>query len=72
MNSVQSFLTIEELPPAVGARLLDINCASIYYKGSPVSEEKLTGEEIIDHLHTENLLGEQENVYIIETMRVPR
>ncbi len=72
MNSVQSFLTIEELPPAVGARLLDINCTSIYYKGSPVSEEKLTCEEIIDHLHTENSTWGARKCLHNETMRVPR
>ena len=27
---------------------------SIYYKGTPISDEELTCKEIIDHLHTDN------------------
>ena len=38
----------------VGASLLDINRTSIYYKGSPVSDDELACKEIIDHLHTDN------------------
>ena len=38
----------------MGAKLLDINRTSIYYKGTPVSEEELSCKEIIDHLHTDN------------------
>ena len=44
----------KELPASVGARLLGINRTSIYYKGTPVSEEELACKEIIDHLHTDN------------------
>lgn len=47
-------MTTKELPASVGADLLDINRTSIYYKGTPVSEEELICKEIIDHLHTEN------------------
>ena len=38
----------------MGAKLLDINRTSIYYKGTPVSEEEPSRKEIIDHLHTDN------------------
>lgn len=55
VNLVQNLLTTNELPASVGARLLDINRTSIYYNGSPVSEEELACKEIIDHLHTDNL-----------------
>ena len=44
----------EELPVSVGAKLIDINRTSIYYKGTPVSEAELACKEIIDHLHTDN------------------
>ena len=47
-------MTTKEIPVSVGARLLDINRTSIYYKGTPVSEEELACKEIIDHLHTDN------------------
>jgi len=47
-------LTTKELPTSVGASLLDINRTSIYYKGSPVSDDELACKEIIDHLHTDN------------------
>ena len=47
-------MTTKEIPASVGARLLDINRTSIYYKGSPVSDEELACKEIIDHLHTDN------------------
>ena len=47
-------MTTKELPVSVGARLLDINRTSIYYKGSPISEDELACKEIIDHLHTDN------------------
>lgn len=54
VSLVQNLLTTKEIPASVGAKLLDINCASIYYKGDPVSEDELTRKEIIDHLHTDN------------------
>ena len=44
----------KEIPASVGAKLLDINRTSIYYKGTPVSEGELSCKEIIDHLHTDN------------------
>ena len=47
-------MTTKEIPASVGAKLLDINRTSIYYKGTPVSEEELSCKEIIDHLHTDN------------------
>ena len=54
VNLVRNLLTTKELPASVGASLLDINRTSIYYKGSPVSDDELTCKEIIDHLHTDN------------------
>ena len=54
VNLVQNLLTTKELPASVGARLLGINRTSIYYRGTPVSEEELACKEIIDHLHTDN------------------
>ena len=54
VNLVQNLLTTKELPVSVGAKLLDINRTSIYYKGTPVSEAELACKEIIDHLHTDN------------------
>jgi hypothetical protein len=51
---VQNLLTTKEIPASTGAKRLDINCISIYYKVSPVSYEELTCKEIIDHLHTDN------------------
>lgn len=47
-------MTTKELSASVGASLLDINRTSIYYKGSPVSDDELACKEIIDHLHTDN------------------
>ena len=54
VNLVPNLLTTKELPVSVGAKLLDINRTSIYYKGTPVSEAELACKEIIDHLHTDN------------------
>ena len=54
VNLVQNLLTTKELPASVGTSLLDINRTSIYYKGSPVSDDELACKEIIDHLHTDN------------------
>ena len=54
VNLVRNLLTTKELPASVGASLLDINRTSIYYKGSPVSDDELVCKEIIDHLHTDN------------------
>ena len=54
VSLVQNLLTTKEIPASVGARLLDINRTSIYYKGAPISDEELTCKEIMDHLHTDN------------------
>ena len=54
VNLVRNLLTTKELPASVGAKLLDINRTSIYYKSLPVSEEELECKAIIDHLHTDN------------------
>ena len=54
VNLVRNLLTTKELPASVGASLLDINRTSIYYKGSPVSDDELACKEIINHLHTDN------------------
>ena len=40
-------MTTKELPASVGTSLLDINRTSIYYKGSPVSDDELACKEII-------------------------
>ena len=50
VNLVRNLSTTKELPVSTGAKLLGINCTSVYYGGIPVSEEK----SIIDHLHTNN------------------
>ena len=47
-------MTTKEIPASVGAKLLDINRTSIYYKSLPISKEELECKEIIDHLHTDN------------------
>jgi len=47
-------LKTKELPVKTGARLLDINRTSIYYNGTPVSQEELDCKTIIDRLHTDN------------------
>lgn len=54
VNLVRNLSMNKELPVSAGAELLDINRTSIYYKGSPASEEELACKEIIDHLHTDN------------------
>lgn len=54
VSLVQNLLTTKEIPASIGAKLLDINRTSIYYKGSPVSDEELACKKIIDHLHTDN------------------
>ena len=47
-------LTTKELSVSTGAKLLGINRTSVYYSGTPVSEEDLECKAIIDHLHTDN------------------
>ena len=54
VSLVQNLLKTKEIPASTGAKLLDVNRTSIYYKGVPVSEEELVCKEIIDHLHTDN------------------
>ena len=55
VSLVQNLLTTKEIPASVGAKLLDLNRTSIYYKGTLTSDEELACKEIIDHLHTDNL-----------------
>ena len=52
-NLVRNLLKTKELPVKTGARLLDINRTSIYYNGTPVSQEELDCKTIIDRLHTD-------------------
>ena len=54
VNLVQNLLKTKELPVKTGATLLDINRTSVYYKGTPISQEKLDCKSIIDRLHTDN------------------
>lgn len=51
---VRSLLTTKALPVSVGAKLMGINRTSIYYKGTPISEEELACKAIIDQLHTQH------------------
>ena len=44
----------KELPVKTGTALLDINRTSVYYKGTPISQEELDCKSIIDRLHTDN------------------
>ena len=41
VNLVQNLLKTKELPVKTGAALPDINCTSVYYKGTPISQEEL-------------------------------
>ena len=41
VSLVQNLLTTKEIPASVGAKLLDINRTSIYYKGMLTSDEEL-------------------------------
>ena len=47
-------MTTKELSVSTGDKLLGINRTSVYYGGTPVSEEDLECRAIIDHLHTDN------------------
>ena len=47
-------MTTKELPAQKGAELLEVNRTSIYYKGTPISEENLACKSIIDRIHTDN------------------
>ena len=53
VNLVQNLLKTKELPVKTGAALLDINRTSVYYNGTPISQEELD-KSIIDRLHTDN------------------
>ncbi len=55
VNLAKNLLTTKEFPTSVGAKLLDINRTSMYYKRSLVSDEELSCKAIIDRLHTDNL-----------------
>ena len=54
VNLVRNLLTTKELPAQKGAELLEVNRTSIYYKGTPISEEELACKAIIDRIHTDN------------------
>ena len=54
VNLVRNLLKTKELPVKTGAALLDINRTSVYYKGTPISQEELDCKSIIDRLHTDN------------------
>lgn len=54
VSLVQNLLTTKEIPTSIGAKLLDINRTSIYYKHSHISDEELACKAIIDRLHTDN------------------
>ena len=56
VNLVKNHLKNKEsnLPVSVVAKLASINRTSIYYKGTPVSDEELECKRIIDRLHTDN------------------
>lgn len=43
-----------KLPISVVADLVSINRTSIYYKGTPISDEELECKRIIDRLHNAN------------------
>ena len=50
VNLVQNLLKTKELPVKTGAALLDINRTSVYYKGTPISQDELDCQSIIDRL----------------------
>ena len=54
VSLVQNLLTTKAIPASIGAKLLDINRTSIYYKRSSISDEELACKAIIDRLHTDN------------------
>ena len=53
VNLVQNLLKTKELPVKTGDAF-DINRTSVYYKGTPISQEELDCKSIIDRLHTDN------------------
>ena len=56
VNLVKNHSKIKEsnLSVSVVAKLASINRTSIYYKGTPISDEELECKRIIDRLHTDN------------------
>ncbi len=67
VSLVQNLLTTKEIPASIGAKLLDINRTSIYYKRSPISDEELACKAIIDRLHsTDPDSGRKTNVRTTE------
>lgn len=56
ISLVRNLSTTEkrEIPVSTAASLVGINRTSIYYKGTPISEEELICKAIIDRLHTDN------------------
>ena len=54
VNLVRNLLKTKEFPIKTGAELLGINRTSVYYNGTPISQEELECKAIIDHLHTDN------------------
>ena len=56
VDLVRNLLKTEskEISVSVAADLMSINRTSIYFKGTPVSEEELICKAIIDRLHTDN------------------
>lgn len=54
VNLVRNLLKTKELPVKMGAALLDINRTSVYYNGTPVSQDELDCKAIIDRLLTDN------------------
>ena len=47
VNLVQNLLTTKELPVSVGAKLLDINRTSIYYKGTLYQKANLPAKRLL-------------------------
>ena len=61
VNLVQNLLKTKELPVKTGAALLDINRTSVYYKGTPISQEELDCKLIIDDYTRITRPGEHDN-----------
>ena len=54
VSLVRNLIKTKELPARTGAKLLNINRTSIYYKGLSTSQTELECKAIIDQLHTDN------------------
>ena len=61
VNLVQNLLKTKELPVKTGAALLDINRTSVYYKGTPISQDELDCKSIIDLYTRITRPGEHDN-----------